>query len=100
MVTLEPPRENESLAVDARQEIDLRIGAAFTRFMTLRLKKRFPQLADYKMISYGTIGCVFVRFRVFSVSRGCCIACFYLFSERGTMYCICSILCEATCAAV
>lgn len=47
MRTLGPVNEAVSGAVDCRQELDLRIGAAFTRFQTLRLSKRFPaSLAD------------------------------------------------------
>src|SRR5690606_7956483 len=47
-------------------EIDLRIGAAFTRFQTMRLQKLFPALAD-KLISYGpcqfpTLGFVVERY--------------------------------------
>lgn len=39
-------------AVEARIELDLRIGAAFTRLMTMNLSKQIAEL-DGKMISYG-----------------------------------------------
>ncbi|KAJ2525454.1 DNA topoisomerase 3-alpha [Coemansia sp. RSA 2049] len=39
-------------AVEARTELDLRIGSALTRFQTLRLRSRFAAVRD-KMISYG-----------------------------------------------
>ena len=56
-------------AVEVRQELDLRIGASFTRFQTLYLRPRFQQnLADSKVISYGpcqfpTLGLVVERYR-------------------------------------
>lgn len=62
------PNEQLSLACDARSEIDLRIGAAFTRFQTMRVQSRFPGLKkDKGVISYGpcqfpTLGFVVERF--------------------------------------
>ncbi|KAI4457177.1 prokaryotic dna topoisomerase [Holotrichia oblita] len=65
---LERPNKNVSDAVDVRQELDLRTGAAFTRLQTLRLQRVFPaKLAD-KLISYGscqfpTLGFVVDRYK-------------------------------------
>ncbi|KAJ1770695.1 DNA topoisomerase 3-alpha [Coemansia sp. RSA 1843] len=39
-------------AVEARTELDLRIGSALTRYQTLRLRSRFAALSE-KLISYG-----------------------------------------------
>ena len=47
------PNLNMSLAVDCRQELDLRIGAAFTRYQTLMLQPLFGALAQ-NVISYGS----------------------------------------------
>ena len=62
------PNKMISDAVDARSELDLRIGAAFTRFQTLRFQKAFPNNLADKMISYGscqfpTLGFVVERFK-------------------------------------
>jgi DNA topoisomerase-3 len=47
-------RLNDSFvqAVQARSQLDLRVGAAFTRFQTLRLQKKF-QLSTNSVVSYG-----------------------------------------------
>ncbi|XP_058531654.1 DNA topoisomerase 3-alpha [Ochotona princeps] len=65
---LTEPDRRVSEAVDVRQELDLRIGAAFTRFQTLRLQKIFPQVLAEQLISYGscqfpTLGFVVERFK-------------------------------------
>ena len=54
-------------AVDARQELDLRIGASFTRLQSLFLQRRFPALAS-RLVSFGscqfpTLGFVVERWR-------------------------------------
>lgn len=54
MRTLTDPDPHMRDAVEARQEIDLRIGAAFTRWQTDRLRKKFPGIEEVKnVVSYG-----------------------------------------------
>lgn len=60
--------KNVSDAVDVRQELDLRTGAAFTRLQTLRLQQVFPEKLAQKLISYGscqfpTLGFVVERYQ-------------------------------------
>ncbi|GAB0095931.1 DNA topoisomerase [Sergentomyia squamirostris] len=61
------PDQRQSQAVDVRSELDLRIGAAFTRFQTLRLQSVFPTIID-SLVSYGscqipTLGFVVQRYK-------------------------------------
>lgn len=46
--------ERQANAVAARIELDLRIGAAFTRLLTLQLQNLHSSL-DKQVISYGTL---------------------------------------------
>lgn len=53
MRELRTPNIAWSHAVDARQELDIRLGAVFTRFQTLRIRKRFQLEAS--VVSWGQL---------------------------------------------
>lgn len=67
MNNLIQPDKRVSDAVDVRSELDLRLGAAFTRFQTLRLQPMYPDQIE-KLVSYGscqipTLGFVVQRYK-------------------------------------
>lgn len=52
MANLVKPNKNEALSVDARRELDLKVGVAFTRYQTTTFHFRYANL-DAHLISYG-----------------------------------------------
>eukprot|EP00759_Apiculatamorpha_spiralis_P003792 PhF_6_TR11744/c0_g1_i2/m.19207/K03165/TOP3; DNA topoisomerase III len=59
------PNPQLSAAVDARAELDLRIGAAFTRYQTMTLRGHFsgvPRMISYGPCQFPTLGFVIDRF--------------------------------------
>jgi len=53
MRTLGVPDICQAHSVDARQEIDLRLGVAFSRLQTLYFRKHFGNQLGKKMVTYG-----------------------------------------------
>merc|ERR1712232_804446 len=52
MAELGSPNEDEARSVDARQEIDLKLGCSFTRFQTKYFQGKYGDM-DTNLISYG-----------------------------------------------
>ena len=65
------PNEADAAAVDARQEIDLRVGASFTRFQTMLLQDKYDWagggvemsriLLSYGPCQFPTLGIIVQR---------------------------------------
>lgn len=65
MKKLTYPNRALSDAVEARKEIDLRVGSSFTRFLTLRYSRLFPipeQTLSYGTCQFPTLGFVVKRY--------------------------------------
>lgn len=62
--SLRPPDRRLSEAVEARQEMDLRIGAAFTRFQSVRFGSAFsgiPRVLSFGPCQFPTLGFIVER---------------------------------------
>ncbi|EPZ33325.1 DNA topoisomerase, type IA, central domain-containing protein [Rozella allomycis CSF55] len=85
---------NMSMAVDTRQELDLRIGAAFTRLQTINLQSKFKSL-EKTVISYGpcqfpTLGFIVDQYRK---NKDFVSECFWSLTatlEKENKNCVCS----------
>ncbi|CAE7021296.1 TOP3B [Symbiodinium sp. CCMP2456] len=53
MMQLAQPNRDEALSVDARQELDLRVGVAFSRLQTMYFRKHFGRQLGKQMVTYG-----------------------------------------------